>query len=1099
MRLRQTLAIALLVFTCAASPALAQRVVTGEGAISDSASGLCLDSDVAAGDGCEVIVRHDGTLSTGGTLVPVTRASAGTVAAGELSQTNTTSAAFALTLPSAPADGSVYCAVDQTGTWDTNNLTVQRGGSDTVEGGTSTVLGVEWGQACFYYDSATTRWIAEVEGTGGGGGAALALDQTAGETDLRYLPTPEVYYFDEDGSGTHDDGEKKWPQQVLYAVDYQSGSTTTAGIQEAVTAACASFPSSPYGAKVVIPDGNVATTGTVTIPCEWVTLEGSGLGSRWIPAAGTTALIVADDQITLRDFVIDFTSANAANIGIDADSGGTGPAALRIHGVTLRGQTETGVGFRCDACLKTHISDSVIQDWGQGTVWTGTVGTSYPNANSIVSTTISQNAGEAVYIEDAHSTFNISSSTFESNDIGIRCDTVANGYAVLNSISNHFEAHDTAGIYRPDLGCAINSYGDRFSDSNAKDYVSVDTTSTKPTTFYGTQFSTSGITNATGIAARVVMPVHENGLSCGGPTSSCQIWDETTIGHLGQTATIAGNWDNTANPWADNEVANDLTIAAVAEIGVDALGLEFEPGDALTDCSTFSATGGGIFYDDSEGKLKKCQDNTLTDLDTGGGSGDPILVNGAAVADGAGVDLLTGLGVKVTLATGASPDSATFDLLYTSTLAGNLGLGAGECVLTVNGGTVGGFLCEGPTANTNEQFYSFPNVDGADTTSFFAMDATSITDLDGVGLGINSAALRVDLTELTLSNGLVASAFNTMAWGSLSGADLTVTVGNSASDINIIFHNAGSAGVTFGTERVSGQVQRLRVYEDPANGNNYHGFKAPSAIGSDQEPDLSAEFLTFLGAPSSANLAAWLTGETGTGGVVFDTSPTIATPVLTGKIDRNNVAVDDDDCTGDQGNSWYDSVDSRHEFCDLNSGTPTVLGGGSGLGDPGGNGVVVRTALNTTTNRTLASGNTTHLTWADGDGVSGNPTITPTATARTRSCMVPVLADSSGATTHVDLWARCGIPDASTLTKVQCSTGQANGFSILLYERAETAPTTGTTDMLGGALACDSDGAVDTSFSDSAIAADSHLVIDITSESLAAGEGGWIQIEWTVN
>jgi hypothetical protein len=53
--------------------------------------------------------------------------------------------------------------------------------------------------------------------------------------------------------------------------------------------------------------------------------------------------------------------------------------------------------------------------------------------------------------------------------------------------------------------------------------------------------------------------------------------------------------------------------------------------------------------------------------------------------------------------------------------------------------------------------------------------------------------------------------------------------------------------------------------------------------------------------------------------------------------------------------------------------------------------------------------------------------------------------------------------------------------------------------MLGGALACDSDGAVDTSFSDSAIAADSHLVIDISSESLAAGEGGWIQIEWTVN
>ena len=37
---------------------------------------------------------------------------------------------------------------------------------------------------------------------------------------------------------------------------------------------------------------------------------------------------------------------------------------------------------------------------------------------------------------------------------------------------------------------------------------------------------------------------------------------------------------------------------------------------------------------------------------------------------------------------------------------------------------------------------------------------------------------------------------------------------------------------------------------------------------------------TFLGTPSSANLAAALTDETGTGAAVFGTSPTIATPVI---------------------------------------------------------------------------------------------------------------------------------------------------------------------------------------------------------------------------
>ena len=37
---------------------------------------------------------------------------------------------------------------------------------------------------------------------------------------------------------------------------------------------------------------------------------------------------------------------------------------------------------------------------------------------------------------------------------------------------------------------------------------------------------------------------------------------------------------------------------------------------------------------------------------------------------------------------------------------------------------------------------------------------------------------------------------------------------------------------------------------------------------------------TFLGTPSSANLAAAVTGETGSGALVFATSPTLVTPIL---------------------------------------------------------------------------------------------------------------------------------------------------------------------------------------------------------------------------
>jgi hypothetical protein len=43
---------------------------------------------------------------------------------------------------------------------------------------------------------------------------------------------------------------------------------------------------------------------------------------------------------------------------------------------------------------------------------------------------------------------------------------------------------------------------------------------------------------------------------------------------------------------------------------------------------------------------------------------------------------------------------------------------------------------------------------------------------------------------------------------------------------------------------------------------------------------LGTNVATFLGTPSSANLAAAVTDETGSGSLVFATSPTLVTPVL---------------------------------------------------------------------------------------------------------------------------------------------------------------------------------------------------------------------------
>jgi hypothetical protein len=121
----------------------------------------------------------------------------------------------------------------------------------------------------------------------------------------------------------------------------------------------------------------------------------------------------------------------------------------------------------------------------------------------------------------------------------------------------------------------------------------------------------------------------------GNSTTDCATGtgDETVVCACIETSPATFSWQAVFNTnvgaLADDDLSNDSITAlsgvtVTAELFVDANGAEFEAGDALTDCSTFVATNGGIFYDDSEGKFKKCEDNVLTDLDTGGGGGNSI-------------------------------------------------------------------------------------------------------------------------------------------------------------------------------------------------------------------------------------------------------------------------------------------------------------------------------------------------------------------------------------------------------------------------------------------------------------------------------------------
>jgi hypothetical protein len=96
----------------------------------------------------------------------------------------------------------------------------------------------------------------------------------------------------------------------------------------------------------------------------------------------------------------------------------------------------------------------------------------------------------------------------------------------------------------------------------------------------------------------------------------------------------------------------------------------------------------------------------------------------------------------------------------------------------------------------------------------------------------------------------------------------------------------------------------------------------------------------------------------------------------------------------------------------------------SGLGDPGANGLVSRTAANTTAARTLQSTSGGSLSWTNGDGVSGDPTPTLTLPSR----LVYRLAVCQGGTP----FATVSLPSSSSPT-ASCVTGTNTNYGALTF------------------------------------------------------------------
>jgi len=132
----------------------------------------------------------------------------------------------------------------------------------------------------------------------------------------------------------------------------------------------------------------------------------------------------------------------------------------------------------------------------------------------------------------------------------------------------------------------------------------------------------------------------------------------------------------------------------------------------------------------------------------GGGGGDNVQVNSVAVDTTA--DFIDSIYEELTLTDGGAggPDDVTSKPDYDQTLAGNPALEVDECI-HFKDTSGGGFLCEGSTADTSEQLYRFPDVNGADTDENIVIGGGAFHD----GFSDFVANEHIDHTSVTLTAG----------------------------------------------------------------------------------------------------------------------------------------------------------------------------------------------------------------------------------------------------------------------------------------------------------------------------------------------------------
>jgi hypothetical protein len=193
--------------------------------------------------------------------------------------------------------------------------------------------------------------------------------------------------------------------------------------------------------------------------------------------------------------------------------------------------------------------------------------------------------------------------------------------------------------------------------------------------------------------------------------------------------------------------------------------------------------------------------------------------------------------------------------------------GGGALMTLLNGGNVGI-----GTASPGTKLEVFGSITArAATTQDSVIVAGRAGGTGGHGVTLTPATLTASRT-VTLADGNTTLATGTMAVTGGTLAQFAATT--SAQLAGVVSDETGTGALVFATS----PTLVTPLLGTPTSGTLSSCTGLPISTG---VSGLGTSVATFLATPSSANLAAAVTDETGTGALVFATSPTIATPTVT--------------------------------------------------------------------------------------------------------------------------------------------------------------------------------------------------------------------------